>query len=74
MNVELRHEAVSDLNDGAMFYESQREGLGSYFLKSITQDLSNLTFEGGIHQRNLGAHHSPQSSRMPSTIESMAKS
>src|SRR5690606_2157499 len=50
MRVELRVEARIDLTESAAFYESQREGLGNYFIDCLFLDLRSLEFEAGIHQ------------------------
>lgn len=36
MKIEILDEAGQDLLDGFKFYESQSEGLGAYFLDSVT--------------------------------------
>ena len=45
MRVELRAEAREDLIAGALFYERQRELLGSYFTGCLFGDLEPLEIE-----------------------------
>jgi hypothetical protein len=52
MPVELRAEARDDLIAGALFYDRQRESLGSHFIECLTRD-------GPI--RPGGAEHPPES-------------
>ena len=39
MNIRILPEAERDLELGADFYESQRDGLGSYFNESLAPDI-----------------------------------
>ncbi len=56
MKVEILHEAQEDLLDGFRFYESQREGLGDYFLDSLFSDIDSLQIYAGIHSVDFGFH------------------
>ena len=67
MRVELRAEARADLDEGAAFYEDQRDGLGDYFVDSLFSDLEALQSEGGIHERVFGLHRK-LSARFPFAI------
>ena len=39
MKIQILDEAQSDLREGAQFYESQRSGLGTYFLDTLFSDI-----------------------------------
>jgi len=51
MHVELRVEARNDLTEAAAFFESQRDGLGDYFIDCLFSDLKPAGNRGG-HPRN----------------------
>jgi hypothetical protein len=38
------------LEEGYVFYESQENGLGDYFLSSVRADIEGLRISGGIHR------------------------
>jgi plasmid stabilization system protein ParE len=67
MLVELRVEARTDLEEGAAFYESQREGLGKRFMDCLFADLKTLESQGGIHETSFGFHRK-LSARFPFAI------
>jgi len=48
--------ALDDLMRGFAFCEAQQDGLGDYFLDSLTADIDSLVFHGGIHRKVLGFH------------------
>ena len=56
MHVELRVEARQDIVEAAAFYDSQRDGLGDYFIDCIFDDLSDLESQAGIHEVVSGLH------------------
>ena len=56
MNVRILDEAKQDLLDGYRFYERQSEGLGDYFLDSLSADIDSLQIYGGIHAWEFGYH------------------
>ena len=56
MKVEILDEAEQDLVDGFLFYESQSEGLGDYFLDSLFSDIDSLQLYAGIHALHFGYH------------------
>lgn len=56
MNIELRSEARRDLIDAAVFFDSQRDGLGDYFIDCVFRDLKSLEDEAGIHAKSFGFH------------------
>ncbi|MBX9743115.1 MAG: hypothetical protein K2W99_06225 [Chthoniobacterales bacterium] len=53
LRVEVLALAEQDLYDGYDFYESQRVGLGDYFLKSLRSDILALGIRAGIHRKRL---------------------
>ena len=67
MHVELRVEARDDLANAAAFYDSQRDGLGEYFIDSLFADLERLESEAGIHEIVYGLHRK-LSERFPFAI------
>jgi hypothetical protein len=50
MKVEVLEVALDDLADGYYFYESQSEGLGSYFIDSLWSDIDSLFIFAGVHE------------------------
>jgi plasmid stabilization system protein ParE len=51
MNIRILPEAERDLELGADFYESQREGLGRYFNDCLSSDIESLRLYAGVHSR-----------------------
>jgi len=49
-------EAVSDLNNGRLFYEEKQPGLGDHFRNTLLSDLESLVIYGGIHVKAMGFH------------------
>jgi len=49
MKIQISESAYKDIDDAFTFYESQDEGLGSYFQNSIFSDIDSLKFYAGIH-------------------------
>ena len=56
MRITILSSAVDDLRAGRLFYESQGEELGSYFLDSLFSDIDSLLLYGGIHPEVFGCH------------------
>ncbi|MCP4377668.1 MAG: type II toxin-antitoxin system RelE/ParE family toxin [bacterium] len=56
MRIKILSSAVDDLRTGRIFYESQGQGLGSYFLDSLFSDIDSLVLYGGIHMEVFGCH------------------
>jgi plasmid stabilization system protein ParE len=50
MQVGISQEALQDLNDGYLFYETQGSGLGDYFANCLRADIDGLRVTGGIHR------------------------
>jgi hypothetical protein len=67
MKIRLLAEAEQDLWDGFRFYQGQQEGLGRYFLDSLTSDIDALAFFAGIHETVAGFHRA-LSRRFPFAI------
>jgi plasmid stabilization system protein ParE len=67
MKVHILDEAQEDLLDGFRFYESQREGLGDYFLDSLFSDIDSLQIYAGVHSLHFG-YHRLLSKRFPFAI------
>jgi len=49
MTIKIFDEAEKDIAMGMSFYESQKEGLGKYFLNSILADIESLHIYASIH-------------------------
>ncbi len=49
-------EAVGDLDDGRIFYERKRPGIGNYFWDSLIADFESLVIYAGIHKKNYGLY------------------
>jgi hypothetical protein len=49
-------EAVGDLDDGRIFYEHKRPGIGNYFWDSLIADLESLIIYAGIHKKKYGLY------------------
>jgi len=49
MTIKILDEAEKDIAIGMSFYESQKDGLGKYFLDSILSDIESLYIYAGIH-------------------------
>lgn len=67
MHVELRVEARQDLVEASAFYETQRDGLGEYYIDCLFTDLARLETEAGIHEVVYGLHRK-LSERFPFAI------
>ena len=67
MHIEILEEAEADILKAILFYESQREGLGDYFLDGISADIDSLYLYAGIHPIKLG-FHVLYSKRFPYTL------
>lgn len=54
MTISIQPSALADLKRGYRFYESQAEGLGSYFLDTLYSDIDSLHLYAGIHSVHFG--------------------
>lgn len=50
-NVYILEDAVDDLEDGRLFYDHQKYGIGHYFRGSIISDIESLILYAGIHKK-----------------------
>ena len=48
--VRITNEALDDLNEGFLFYETQGPGLGDYFVSSLRADVERLKISAGAHR------------------------
>jgi plasmid stabilization system protein ParE len=67
MNIRILPEAERDLELGADFYESQRDGLGRYFNECLASDIESLRLYAGTHERAFGLYRCI-SDRLPFAI------
>jgi len=56
VKVRILTSACRDLADGRHFYEDQAEGIGDYFLDSLSSDIDSLMLFAGIHPKAFGFH------------------
>ena len=50
MRVKILGTAEADLEEGYRFYESQSDGLGTYFLDTLYSDIDSLAYFAGMHR------------------------
>lgn len=67
MKILLLPNAACDLEIGADFYDAQQQGIGEYFLASLTTDIESLKLYAGIHAEHLGFYR-VKSKRFPFAI------
>jgi hypothetical protein len=48
--IRISSDALSDLNEGFLFYEQQDQGLGDYFTSCLRADIDVLRITGGVHR------------------------
>ena len=56
MRIKILSIAEDDLVEGYRFYESQADGLGTYFLDTLYSDIDSLAYFAGMHRVVLGYH------------------
>jgi plasmid stabilization system protein ParE len=56
MRIKILSTAEEDLEEGYRFYESQADGLGSYFLDTLYSDIDSLAYFAGMHRIVMGYH------------------
>lgn len=66
-NISVLSDAVSDLEQGKSFYESQQSGIGDYFWDCLLSDIESLVMYSGIHQKEHG-YYKMLSKRFPYAI------
>jgi plasmid stabilization system protein ParE len=57
IRIRISEDALSDLDDGYWFYESQEKGLGEYFATTLKADIEGLRVSGGIHRKGYRDYH-----------------
>lgn len=67
MRIKILSSAETDLEEGHQFYESQSEGLGTYFLDTLYSDIDSLAYFAGMH-RIVQGYHRLLSKRFPFAI------
>jgi plasmid stabilization system protein ParE len=67
MRIKILSAAESDLEEGHRFYESQADGLGTYFLDTLYSDIDSLAYFAGMHRVVFG-HHRLLSKRFPFAV------
>lgn len=67
MRIKILSIAENDLEEGYRFYESQADGLGTYFLDTLYSDIDSLAYFAGMHRIVLG-HHRLLSKRFPFAV------
>ena len=67
MKVRILSAAEDDLEQGYRFYESQADGLGTYFLDSLYADIDSLAYFAGIHL-TVQSYHRLLSKRFPFAV------
>jgi hypothetical protein len=50
IRIHITQEALEDINEGFLFYDTQDAGLGDYFSDSIKSDIEGLKVTGGVHR------------------------
>jgi hypothetical protein len=53
-HIEITESAHADLLNGYWFYESQKSGLGQYFLDGLSTDIDSLLIYAGVHVKPYG--------------------
>ena len=48
--IRISSDALSDLNEGFLFYEQQAQGLGDYYTSCLRADIEELKITGGAHR------------------------
>jgi len=56
MRIKILSIAEDDLEEAHRFYESQADGLGTYFLDTLYSDIDSLAYFAGMHRVVLGYH------------------
>jgi len=56
MRIKILSIAEDDLEEGYRFYDSQADGLGTYFLDTLYADIDSLSYFAGMHRIVLGYH------------------
>ena len=67
MRIKILSTAEDDLEQGHLFYESQADGLGAYFLDTLYSDIDSLAYFGGMHLV-VRSYHRLLSKRFPFAV------
>ena len=57
MKIRILASASRDLIEGYRFYERRAEGVGAYFLDSLSSDIDSLIISAGMHSMHFGKYH-----------------
>lgn len=68
MKIKILPAAHDDLLNGSYFYEQQEQGIGSYFLDSLSSDIDSLLVYHGVHALYLNKYYRLYSKRFPFAI------
>ncbi len=68
MKIRILGTASRDLIEGYKFYETQAEGVGSYFLDSLYSDIDSLVISAGMHSVHFEKYHRLLSKRFPFAV------
>ena len=68
MKVRIIEPAEQDLLDGYLFYESQAEGVGQYFLDCLYSEIDSLVLFAGTHRKVFREFHWLLSKRFPYAV------
>ncbi len=68
MKIKILKSAQADLLRGYRFYERQKQGLGNYFLDSLSSDIESLKIYAGIHSIHFGRYYRLLSKRFPFAV------
>ncbi len=68
MIIRVLESARKDIVDGYHFYEKQAEGIGTYFLDSISADIESLAENAGIHPIYFDTFHRLLAARFPFAV------
>lgn len=66
-SISITDAAQDDLLAGFWFYQTQLDGLGAYFLDSLSADIDSLLIHAGVHVHQHGIYRS-LGSRFPYAI------
>ena len=68
MKIKILSSAQNDLLESYYFYELQQDGIGEYFLESLSADIESLKIYAGIHPIYFEKYHRLLSKRFPFAV------
>ncbi len=68
MKIKILGAAKSDLQESYHFYELQQEGIGAYFMDSLSADIESLKLYAGIHPVFFDRYYRLLSKRFPFAV------